>query len=78
MKEILMVNLQISDLAKRLDSKDTNKRVIESLIKCGAFDEISENRASLMAGYENVLDSISMDRKKMYKVKYHYLMFWSQ
>ncbi|MGL4912423.1 MAG: DNA polymerase III subunit alpha [Romboutsia sp.] len=52
------------DLSKRLDSKDTNKRVIESLIKCGAFDEISENRASLMAGYENLLDSISMDRKK--------------
>jgi len=53
-----------NDLVKRLDSKDTNKRVIESLIKCGAFDEISENRASLMAGYEGVLDSIAMDRKK--------------
>ncbi|HSQ89733.1 DNA polymerase III subunit alpha [Romboutsia sp.] len=52
------------DLAKRLDSKDTNKRVIESLIKCGAFDDISENRASLMSGYENLLDSIAMDRKK--------------
>ena len=52
------------DFAKRLDSKDTNKRVIESLIKCGAFDQISENRATLMAGYESVLESISMDRKK--------------
>ena len=56
--------LDFNDLVKRLDSKDTNKRVIESLIKCGAFDEISENRASLMAGYEGVLDSIAMDRKK--------------
>lgn len=54
----------ISDLLKRLDSKDINKRVIESLIKCGAFDEISENRASLMAGYEGLIDSVSMDRKK--------------
>lgn len=52
------------DFAKRLDSKDTNKRVVESLIKCGAFDQISENRATLMAGYESVLESISMDRKK--------------
>ena len=52
------------DLVKRLDSKDTNKRVLESLIKCGAFDNISQNRASLMAGYESLLDSISMDRKK--------------
>ena len=52
------------DFAKRLDSKDTIKRMIESLIKCGAFDQISENRATLMAGYESVLESISMDRKK--------------
>ena len=52
------------DLVKRLDSKDTNKRVLESLIKCGAFDNISQNRASLMAGYESLLESISMDRKK--------------
>lgn len=52
------------DFAKRLDTKDTNKRVVESLIKCGAFDQISENRATLMAGYESVLESISMDRKK--------------
>ncbi len=52
------------DLVKRLDSKDTNKRVLESLIKCGAFDNISQNRASLMAGYESLLDSVSMDRKK--------------
>lgn len=52
------------DFAKRLDSKDTNKRVIESLIKCGAFDKISENRATLMAGYESVLESIAIDRKK--------------
>lgn len=51
------------DFAKRLDAKDTNKRVIESLIKCGAFDNISENRATLMAGYESVLASIAMDRK---------------
>ena len=52
------------DFAKRLDTKDTNKRVVESLIKCGAFDQISENRATLMVGYESVLESISMDRKK--------------
>lgn len=52
------------DFAKRLDSKDANKRVIESLIKCGAFDEISENRASLILGYEPLLDSISMDKRK--------------
>lgn len=56
-----------SDLVKRLDSKDLNKRVLESLIKCGAFDNISDNRASLMMGYEKLLDSVSMDRKKNVK-----------
>lgn len=56
--------VDLVDLVKRLDQKDTNKRVIESLIKCGAFDNISENRASLMAGYESLLESVSMDRKK--------------
>ncbi|WP_297130599.1 DNA polymerase III subunit alpha [Terrisporobacter sp.] len=56
-----------ADLVKRLDSKDLNKRVLESLIKCGAFDNISYNRASLMMGYEKLLDSVSMDRKKNVK-----------
>ena len=56
-----------ADLVKRLDSKDLNKRVLESLIKCGAFDNISDNRASLMMGYEKLLDSVSMDRKKNVK-----------
>jgi DNA polymerase-3 subunit alpha len=55
------------DFIKRLDQKDTNKRVIESLIKCGAFDDISGNRAGLMSGYEPLLDSIAMDRKKNIK-----------
>ena len=56
--------IDFNDFCKRLDSKDLNKRIIESLIKCGAFDSISENRASLMMGYEKLLESISMDRKK--------------
>ena len=56
-----------TNLVKRLDSKDLNKRVLESLIKCGAFDNISDNRASLMMGYEKLLESVAMDRKKNIK-----------
>ncbi|MEG0857100.1 MAG: DNA polymerase III subunit alpha [Terrisporobacter sp.] len=56
-----------TDLVKRLDSKDLNKRVLESLIKCGAFDEISHNRASLVMGYEKLLESVTTDRKKNVK-----------
>nr|WP_314278888.1 DNA polymerase III subunit alpha [uncultured Peptostreptococcus sp.] len=54
----------LTDLVKRIDSKFTNKKTIESLIKCGAFDSTGDNRASLMFAYEEVLDSISRDRKR--------------
>lgn len=53
-----------TNMLKRLDSKLTNKRVIESLIKCGAFDSMGENRATLMFGFEDLLESINSDRKK--------------
>lgn len=53
-----------NEFCKRLDSKDSNKRIIESLIKCGAFDEMGNNRASLLLGYEKLLESIALDRKK--------------
>ncbi len=35
-----------------------NKRVIESLIKAGAFDELGHTRRSLMGVFENAVDSI--------------------
>ena len=53
-----------NEFCKRLDSKDSNKRIIESLIKCGAFDEMGNNRASLLLGFEKLLESIALDRKK--------------
>ena len=37
------------DFTSRLDLRKVNRRVIESLIKAGAFDEIENNRASLLA-----------------------------
>lgn len=55
------------DFCSRIESKDLNKRVIESLIKCGAFDSISPNRAQLIAGYESLIESIVNDRKKNIK-----------
>ncbi len=55
------------EFCKTVNSKDLNKRVIESLIKCGAFDSISPNRAQLMAGYEKIIESIINDKKKNIK-----------
>ncbi len=48
---------------KRMIDKDINKRAIEAFIKCGVFDEISENRAQLLANYENVMSSVQQEKK---------------
>jgi len=44
------------DFCERVDLKKANKRVIESLIKCGAFDFTKANRSQMMASLENAID----------------------
>ena len=46
----------IFDLCERVDFKKVNKRVIESLIKCGAFDCTGTYRSRLMAVLEDAMD----------------------
>lgn len=38
------------DFCQRLDLRKVNRRVIESLIRAGAFDKLESNRAALLAG----------------------------
>ena len=44
------------DLAKRVDTKQVNRRVFEALIKCGALDCLPGNRAQKLAALDAVLD----------------------
>ncbi len=44
------------DFCERVDLKKVNKRVIESLVKCGAFDVIAAKRSQLMAAIESALE----------------------
>jgi DNA polymerase-3 subunit alpha len=44
------------DFCDRVDLKKVNKRVIESLIKCGAFDSIGAKRSQMMAALEDALE----------------------
>ena len=44
------------DFCERVDLKKINKRVIESLIKCGAFDSTGARRSQMMASLEDALD----------------------
>jgi DNA polymerase III subunit alpha len=39
----------IFDFCERVDPKTYNKRTIESLIKCGAFDDVGPSRAAMVA-----------------------------
>jgi DNA polymerase-3 subunit alpha len=44
------------DFCERVDLKKVNKRVIESLIKCGAFDVTGAKRSQMMAALESALE----------------------
>ncbi len=46
----------IFDFAARVDSRGVNKRVMESLIKAGAFDETNTNRAVLLAVMDRAIE----------------------
>lgn len=51
------------DFCKRIESGFLNKRMVESLIKGGAFDSLGYKRAQLMAVYEKTLDGVAKDKK---------------
>jgi DNA polymerase-3 subunit alpha len=46
----------IVDFCDRIDPRKVNKRVIESLIKCGSFDSTGHKRRQLMTCYEEIMD----------------------
>ena len=52
------------DFCDRMFDKDLNRRVLESLIKAGAFDRMGYKRAQLMEVYGQVLDGIAASRKR--------------
>ncbi len=48
------------DLCRRVDKRYLNRRVLEALIKGGAFDSINPHRASLMASIAHAMESADM------------------
>ncbi|MTI65654.1 MAG: DNA polymerase III subunit alpha [Firmicutes bacterium] len=61
----------LTDFCERVETKALNKRAIESLIKCGAFDLVKGNRAQLLAIYERVLDGVQQDKKRNIKGQFN-------
>lgn len=47
-----------------MQEEAVNKKCIESLIKAGAFDSFSETRSTLMASFEDIIDTINGSSSK--------------
>ncbi len=52
-----------TDLVERVDGKAVNKRVLECLIKTGAFDVVEGNRAALLADLDRAMGEAQLRRK---------------
>ena len=53
-----------TDFCERMQEEAVNKKCIESLIKAGAFDNFSETRSTLMASFEDIIDTINGSSRK--------------
>ena len=53
------------DFCERLAGRDLNKKTVESLIKCGAFDSFGIFRSRLIAQFEFIIDSVNQTRRTM-------------
>lgn len=52
------------DFCNKTEDAGLNKRTVESLIRCGAFDSLGAYRSQLIAVYEKILDGISQERRR--------------
>ena len=52
------------DFCSRMYEHDLNKRVLDSLIRSGSFDSMGYRRSQLLNAFEQVVDSITRDRRQ--------------
>jgi DNA polymerase-3 subunit alpha len=57
----------LEDLCKNIDLRLVNKKVLESLIKCGALDSFALGRAQMVAGLDKILEVSSRTQKELAK-----------
>ena len=53
-----------TDFCERVSELQVNKKCVESLIKAGAFQEFEQTRATLLASFEALIDTIQSGNKK--------------
>lgn len=52
-----------TDFVHRMTDREMNKRAVEGLIKCGAFDSLGVKRSQLMNVFESVIESEASSKK---------------
>ncbi|WP_432665895.1 DNA polymerase III subunit alpha [Wukongibacter baidiensis] len=52
------------DFCEQIETRELNKRAVESMIKAGVFDGLNVTRAGLLAGYERIVEGIHQDRRR--------------
>ena len=53
-----------TDFCERIAETQVNKKCVESLIKAGVFEEFEQTRATLLASFEAIIDTIQSGKKK--------------
>ena len=62
--------VSLSDFCARMFDKDCNKRIVESLIKCGAFDSTGARRSQMLIVADRILDIVAKSRKNTVEGQY--------
>lgn len=52
------------EFCKRMYGLDLNRRVLESLIRCGALDHLGSNRRQMMENIDAVLETLDTDKRR--------------
>ena len=62
--------MSFDDFCRRMYERELNRRALESLIKCGAFDSMGYRRAALINCKDSVLDNIASDVRGVMEGQY--------
>ena len=52
------------DFCKRMQGRALNRRAVESLIRCGAFDGLGNNRREMLMAFGPLLDQLEDDKRR--------------
>ena len=52
------------DFCRRMHGKDFNRRTLENLIKCGAFDNLGANRRQMMNSIDSIIEELESSKRR--------------